>query len=273
VALSFDHAFIIPQISAKSIGNYPDIDLFLKDITPENRKFKFTKAVKAVSRKLGIPLTLEKKNGPEPYFYRVQEELAERWAAYYQFILQTLYRGIVNALDMPAATVETVQKALGDDGLLRYRKCGWIGRILSVFGYKGKVLYEPGTGEPIRKKEFDKLIKSIEDFLNRQTAGAGEKITLDSVAIGKLLRRMAKYQTTAAMENLTLDTLTYRGKTFDWISDSVKNIRDVMGEVLSRGEQARYQVAQDWAAHKVTRLNNEVRDEIKDTILGGIKNH
>jgi hypothetical protein len=31
--------FIIPQISAKSIGNYPDIDLFLKDITPENRKF------------------------------------------------------------------------------------------------------------------------------------------------------------------------------------------------------------------------------------------
>jgi hypothetical protein len=33
---------------------------------------------------------------------------------------------------------------------------------------------------------------------------------------------------------------------------------------------ARYQAAQDWVAQKVTRINSEVREEIKDTILNGI---
>jgi hypothetical protein len=137
--------------------------------------------------------------------------------------------------------------------------------------YRGKVLYNPETGEPINKKDFEALIKAIENFLNRKTRKAGDQIVLDSVVMGKLLRRMSKYQTSKELEALTLEKLKYRGKTYDWIRESVKNIRNALGEELTTQEQARYQVAQDWVGQKVTRINNDLREEIKDTILNGIR--
>jgi hypothetical protein len=253
-----------------------NIGLEIRNITFRNRRLKFRSAIGELAKALdlfgmykALPM---KEHAQEPYLYHIQQELSDRWVAYYQFITRTIYKGVISALGLPPVEVETIKKSL-DDGLLRYRKWGWIGKILSVFGYKGKVLYSPETGQPIQKKEFDALIAAIEKFLNRKTEGAGEKIILDAVAIGKILRRMAKYQTSKEMENLTLDTLKYRGKTFDWITDSTKNVRTALGEELSRREQAMYQAAQDWAAAKVTHLNNVIKDEIKDTILYGIREH
>lgn len=104
-------------------------------------------------------------------------------------------------------------------------------------------------------------------------AGTGKKLILDAVTVEKILRRMAKYQTTKDMEKLTLETITYRGKSFDWISENTKHIQEAFrldGVELSRDEMARYQVAQDWVAQKVTKIGNATREEIKDTILKGI---
>ena len=256
-------------VTPKTIG------IFIKDITPQNRKMKFLTATRQIAKTLNIPYGIvkaKKHHGPEPYLYRVQEELSERWAAYYQFLLKTIYEGVINALDMPKVEAETIRKALNDD-LLRYKRWGWFGRVLSLFGYKGKVVYNPESGMPIRQKEFDELTEAITKFLNRKTADAGHKMVMDSTVAGKLLRRLAKYSTAAEMENITLDNLRYRGKTFDWITDSVKNVQTVMGEELTRWQQARYQTTQDWAAQKVTQINDQVRNEIKDTILGGIRDH
>jgi hypothetical protein len=260
----------------KILSKFPvNIELVIPSITLYNRKIKFVSAAKQLAKALNIPheiVKAQRPHAPEPYFYKFQEELAERWAAYYQFILKTIYQGVINALGLPQVEAETIRKAIGDD-LLRYRKWGWFGRILSLFGYKGKVVFNPETGEPVNQKEFDELVDAITKFLNRKTAAAGGKMILDSTVAGKLLRRMARYNTTADMEKITLDNLRYRGKTFDWITDSVKNVRNVMGEELTRWEQARYQATQDWAAQKVTQINDMVRNEIKDTLLGGILEH
>jgi len=254
------------------------IGIRVDDITRKNRKVKFVSAMATLAKALDLPYRIEKArksdkpHTQEPYFYKFQEELSERWAAYYQFLLKTIYQGVTNALGLPQVETETIRKAIGDD-LLRYRKWGWFGRILSLFGYKGKVVFNPETGDPIRQKEFDELVEAMVKFLNRKTSAAGGKLVLDSTVSGKLLRRMAMYNTTADMEKITLDNLRYRGKTFDWITDSVKNMKNVMGDELTRWEQARYQATQDWAAQKVTQINDAVRNEIKDTILGGIREH
>ncbi|MDR2418474.1 MAG: hypothetical protein LBD79_05425 [Treponema sp.] len=78
------------------------------------------------------------------------------------------------------------------------------------------MIYSPETGQPIKKKDFDALIKAIEDYLNRNTRETGKRIVFDAIAVGKLLKRMAKYQTVRSMESLKLDALKYHGKTFDW---------------------------------------------------------
>jgi hypothetical protein len=248
----------------KGMGmNLPNtIEITMQDITGSNRKTKFYKAVFELSKALNIPCRLQKAitrpgHNSESYLYHVQQELSNKWVNFYKNIFKNIYTVVITALGLPPVGVETMMKSIDD----------------SVLKYRGKILYNPENGNPIQKKEFEALIKAVDNFLNRKTAMTGQKIILDSVAIEKILRRMAKYQTTKDMEKLTLDTIKYRGKSFDWIRETTKHIQEAFridGLALSRDEMARYQVAQDWVAQKVTRINNEVREEIKDTILNGI---
>jgi hypothetical protein len=257
----FDHALIIPQIRAKSIKTYPDLEVSIENITPENRKMKFAKAVQAVSKHLGVPVSITRRkeggqdHSGEPYLYPIQQELSDQWTGFYRGILKEVYDTVAEALDLPRVEVETMGKALGKSGTLRYR---------------GKVIYSPETGQPLKNRDFDDLVEAIQKFLNRRTQDTAERIILDSVAIEKLKRRMAKYQTSSDMKGLKLDNLKYRGKTFDWIRKDIKNLTTVLGQPLSGSEMARYQVAQNYVAHLVTRSNQKIRDEIKETVLQGI---
>jgi hypothetical protein len=139
--------------------------------------------------------------------------------------------------------------------------------------YRGKIVYNPETGQPVSNRDFDNLIENIQKFLNRNTKDIAKQILLDAVTIGKLLKRIARYSTSAEMEKMKLDDLKYRGKTFDWIRDDFKNLAHVMGEPFTRSEMARYQVATDYVAQLVTRTNDNIRNEIKETVLKGIREH
>jgi hypothetical protein len=83
---------------------------------------------------------------------------------------------------------------------------------------------------------------------------------------------MAKYQSADALEKLNLESLKYRGKTFDWIRQDFKNLVNVLGEPLSRSEMGRYQVATNYVGQLVTKANDNIKNEIKDTVLSGIMN-
>jgi hypothetical protein len=240
-----------------------NIDLQITDLTFRNRRAKFQKAIGELAKTLDIQVGIykaqpKKQHAVEPYFYPIQEELSQRWVKHFEKITRAIYDTIIQALDLPKIEVETMRKAIGDKGILRY---------------KGRVIYSPETGQPIQKKEFDALIAAIEKFLNKQMGGAGEKLVIDSAAIGKMLKRMAKYHSSADMEKLTLDTLKYKGKTFNWITDSVKRLDDVLGQELKEREQRMYQATQDWAAAKVVQVTNETRDKIKTILLNGVKEH
>jgi hypothetical protein len=63
----------------------------------------------------------------------------------------------------------------------------------------------------------------------------------------------------------------YRGKTLDWISDSVKNMQSAMGEELSRGEAARIQVIQQSAAEKITKASAAIKADVRQILIDGVK--
>ena len=254
-----------------------NLELVIADITPANRREKMLKAIRAISKKLNIPVSVEsrgKARGQEPYLYDIQQELADRWIAFYSPILGNIYETVIAALGLPRVEIETMRKAIGDDDPLRYIGFGFVGKLLHKLGfYKGKVVYNPETGTPVKKKEFDELVEAIENFLNRNTRDAAKRLVLDAVTIGKLLKRIARCSASMDMEKTKLDSLKYRGKTFDWIRDDFKNLAHVMGEPFTRSEMARYQVATDYVAQLVTRTNDNIRNEIKDTVLNGIREH
>ena len=236
-----------------------DIELSITDINTHNYQQKITKAIRSITQHLGVPVSARSvEHSKEPYLYAIQQELSDRWTGYYGRLIKQVYKTVIAALGLPPVEIETMRKALGDSGILKYR---------------GQIVYNPETGAPLKNADFDNLIEGIQKFLNRNTKDISKQILLDSVAIGKLLRRMAKYQTSEEMKKLSLDKLKYRRKTYEWIRQSIKNINSVLGEPMTGAEMARYQVAQDYVANLVTRANGSIRGEIKDTILRGIIDH
>jgi hypothetical protein len=82
---------------------------------------------------------------------------------------------------------------------------------------------------------------------------------------------MLKYNTLEAVKDLPLDDVKYRGKTLDWISDSVKNMQSAMGEELSRSEAARIQVLQQSAAEKITKASVAIKTDVRQILIDGVK--
>ena len=257
----------LPSMS-ENIKRYPNIILEINNVTKENRFDKFTKAIKAVAEQLDLPVgveTVEKQK--TKCIYPIQEELLNYWTLFYKKLLNELYLSIVSIFDLPSINVESLKKSNN----FIMQKANEINKIKPLM-YNGKILYNMDTGKPIDKKDFDAFIKAIEAFLNQNTKDVSKHITLDSVAISKILKRLAKYSTTKKMQELNLNDLKFREKTFDWIREDYKNLNNVLGYPISHNEMARYQVCEDTATKLITRVNEDVRLDIKNTFLDGIKN-
>jgi hypothetical protein len=231
-----------------------NIAISVRDITPQNKKMKMLKAVRALSQRLGVPVSVEGRKKQhdhkgEPFFYRAHEELIYKWYNKFSAAVNDTYNFVTSYFGLPE--VRVIAKA-------------------DVLTYKGKIIYSPETGEPIKQHDWDKFVDLLEKFLNRKVKDADKKIILDSKALGRILDRMLKYNRLEDVKSLPLNDIKYRGKTFDWISDNVKNMRTVMGDELSRSEMARIQALQMSAAAKITGISDRLKAEIKQTLIDGV---
>jgi hypothetical protein len=230
-----------------------NLDLSITGITPRNKRFKMLKAVRALSERLGIPVSVEERkkhpHGAEPFFYRAHEELIYKWYNFFSAALDAAYSFVVSCFGLPE--VRVVSKA-------------------EILRYKGKIVYSPETGEPIKQQDWEEFVKLLEKFLSRRLKDADKKIILDSKALGRILNRMLKYNRLDDVKALSLGDIKYRGKTLDWISGSVKNMRTAMGEELSRPEMARIQALQMYAAQKITGVSDRIKAEVKQILTDGV---
>lgn len=230
-------------IPADDTPRLPMINIKLKDFSKE----RVEKALRTMSMSLGVP---EKANKGELFFFRAQEDLTNKWYAYFAEVVRNTYNFTTDYFGLPKKTVMSKSQNLT---------------------YKGKILYYPETGEPIKNADWEKFTKNLEKFLNRSISNPAEKIILQSQALGKILDRMLKYNTLEAVKKMRLNEITYHGKSFDWISDSVKNMKNVLGESLARQEMARIETLQQSAAMKVTNVTSKVRGDIQQILIDGVK--
>lgn len=234
----------IPEyIPADDTPRLPMINIKLKDFSKE----RVEKALRTMSMSFGVP---EKANKGELFFFRAQEDLTNKWYAYFAEVVRNTYNFTTDYFGLPKKTVMSKSQNLT---------------------YKGKILYYPETGEPIKNVDWEKFTKNLEKFLNRSISNQAEKIILQSQALGKILDRMLKYNTLEAVKKIRLNEITYHGKSFDWISDSVKNMKNVLGESLARQEMARIETLQQSAAMKVTNVTSKVRGDIQQILIDGVR--
>ena len=229
------------KVSAGKAKEYADITIKLRNTTDSVEK-----ALRTMSLSLGVPLKAAK---GEVFFYKAQEDLTDRWCKFFSEFIRDTYDYVTSYFELPKKTA--MEKA--------------------NLSHKGKVLYYPSTGEPIKQSDWNKFIKNLEAFLNRNVEDAGKKIILQSSSLGRILDRMLKYNTLEAVKELRLKDLEYHGKSFDWISDSTKNMKSIFGDELDRKELARIETLSQSAAMKVTNVTEKVRGEIKQVLIDGVR--
>lgn len=209
-------------------------------------KEKIEKALHKVS--LSLDTNMKTVQG-EKFLYKAEEELTDKLFRELSQKTLAIYNFVISYFDLP--DIRIVSKS----------KLKW----------KGKVIYNPENGKPISTKEWQHFITELEKFLNRNYSGIGEKIVLSGEALGAILERLSKTNSLSAIKKMHLSELKIKRKDVDWISESVKNIKDVFGESITRERAARIQVAIDSAAQRVTRVKDDMRNNIQQIIIDGVR--
>ncbi len=244
-ATYFNKPFVIKHIPDNDGSKkYGDITLRITDFD----KSKIEKAVHKLA--FSLDADLESSNFGEAFKYKAQEELTNNIVNEITKITNSVYEFVINYFDLPEI------------------------RILSkaYLTYKGKIVYNSETGKPIDKKDWNNFVKALEDFLNRNYKGIGKKIVLKGDSLGRILERLSKKMPMAKLTKLPLAEIKTENKTLDWISEDIKNMQDVFGETINRERAARIQIAVDSAAQKVTKVTDNMRNDIQQIIIDGIKN-
>jgi hypothetical protein len=243
-AIYNNKSFVINHISNKN-----DDSKKYENITLRIENFDKSKIEKAV-HKLSFTLDTEMKAPKgETFNYKSQEELTDKFINEINKITRSIYYFLIDYFDLPECTIVTK----------------------SVLRHKGKILYNPETGKPIKKSEWEKFVKDLEKFINKYNP-YGEKITLSSEALGRILDRLSKTNSYEAIKKMKLSSLKYKSKTLDWISKDVKNLKNIFGESISRNEQIRIQATIDSATQRITNISDKLKNDIKQVLVDGIKN-
>lgn len=243
-AIADNRPFMIKHIPADSSTNYGNL---LVRITDFDRS-KIEKAVHKIALSLDADISGASKG--ETFVYKAQEELVDKYFKEFTNRTRAIYNFVISYFDLP--DIRIVSKA----GELKY---------------KGKVLYNPETGKPIKESEWKKFIVELEKFLNRNYTGMGEKIVLSAESLGIILDRLSKTNNLDAIRKMSVADLKAKRYDVDWIGDSIKNMKDKFGDVISRERQARIQIAMDSAAQRVTRVKDDMRNNIQQIIIDGIR--
>ena len=243
-AIANNQPFVIKHIPADGSQRYENLTVRLMDFD----KSKIEKAVHKVALSLDADISGASKG--ESFVYKSQEEIVDKYFKEFTNRTRAVYNFVISYFDLP--DIRIVSKA----GELRH---------------KGKILYNPSTGLPIKESEWKKFVIELEKFLNRNYTGIGEKIVLSAESLGIILDRLSKTNSFDAVKKMTVSDLKAKRYDVDWISDSVKNMKDKFGEVINRERQARIQIACDSAAQRVTRVKDDMRNNIQQIIIDGIR--
>ena len=243
-AIADNRPFMIKHIPADPSTNYGNL---LVRITDFDRS-KIEKAVHKIALSLDADISGASKG--EAFVYKSQEEIVDKFFKDFTNRTRAVYNFVISYFDLP--DIRIVSKA----GELRH---------------KGKILYNPETGLPIKESEWKKFVVELEKFLNRNYTGIGEKIVLSAESLGIILDRLSKTNSLEAIRKMSVADLKAKRYDVDWISESVKTMKDKFGDVISRERQARIQIAMDSAAQRVTRVKDDMRNNIQQIIIDGIR--
>ena len=191
---------------------------------------------------------------PNTWTFRQLEILDEQYINQIKVTVDNIYQTLEHALALPSANQAKIeiQKSLENDFLI----------------WKGQIIYDPESGRPVKKKDFEKLLAAIKLYTEKYAVNPQE-LVLTAEIIGRIIGRAyingADYETLAKLE-FGKDKVQYRGYNFTDISPDLANIRKIAK--LSDKELVRVEYAIENAAHLLQKASDELIQDVRKIITG-----
>lgn len=250
-----------------------DIRLTVAGITENNRRDKFLAATESLSKAMGLPLTIKPRDEEyaEDFVFKAEEDLVDGIAQRMGETLDAVYATVCDVFDLPLVT--TFSKSIEDES-------GPPRPVSEAIWYHGKILFNPETGKPIYRADFEKVIKALERFLSKRIDNEGRKIVLDSVALGRVMARKLMENPSAELWKVPLKEVEYQKRSVDWLAEDLArqdklfgpaspDEREQMIEHYHRVAEA-VELGEQSIGDHITKIEDDTKHAVRRTIVDGI---
>lgn len=118
------------------------------------------------------------KEGERPA-YKMLEDVQDGLCRHFTMTLNVIYKTLCRYLGLPEVS-ETMLKARDneDEPLI----------------LNGRVIFSPETGEPLKKRDWNRLIEAIETYLKRKLKEEDKRLVMRNTAVAKIIARRNGYK-------------------------------------------------------------------------------
>lgn len=216
------------------------IKLLIDNISEENKHEKYHKAINELSKALDIPVTIEhKEDNKEEFPYKAQDDLFNQIANERGLLLDELYSMVCVTLGLPLHSTHT-KKSIDPNARKLIRNISW------------------PDGGVISQKDLNSLIESIDKFLNRNTKGTAKEIVLKEANIARIIEQLKKKKTVEEIRKMPYTELVGQKKFLP------------LNDIFSKDFTERLGLYERVIANHITNVNEDTRNQIRDTINYGL---
>ena len=222
------------------------INLEIENLNDSNRKDKFQKAIKEISKVMQVPTTIEhKENHKENFPFIAQQELYDIYIAKFGLIMDDLYSRICSTLGLRPAS--TFKKSI-EPGAAKLGK---------------EIIWNPETGQIITQKDLDRLFVAIDKFLNRNVGAMKKEFVISQASIGRIIANLRKTNSLEDLRGTSLDSLNVKGKKWS----SLTNYSELNDAFPDNYDRLKFR--ERVVGNYITDINDSTRKKIRDTLDQG----
>ena len=216
------------------------IKLEIDNITEENKKEKYHKAITELSKALDIPVTIEhKEHNKEEFPYKCQEDFYNQIERERGLLNDELYSMVCVTLGLPLHSAHT-KKSIDPNARKLIKNISW------------------PEGGMISERDLRNLVEAIDKFLNRNTKGTAKEIVLKEANIARIIDQLRKKKKPEEIRKMS----------YDQVVDQKKMLK--LNDIFSKDYAERLGLYERIIADKITNINEDTRNQIRDTINSGL---
>jgi len=221
----------------------------INDITEDNRKDKFHKAIKHLSKELQIPATIEhKEHNKEEFPFKAQEDLYEMYKTRFGLLMDDLYSRICSTLGIRPSN--TFRKAIDP-------KAPKLGK---------EIFWNPETGKPISQTDLDRLLNAVDKFMNKNNPQ--KEFTISQASVSRIIANLREKSTLENVRKIDLDKLKYKNKPWDYYN-SYGRLKDSFPEMNQDRLKFRERVVGNYIQDIGDKTRTGIRDILDQGYLAG----